>query len=110
MNDGVEHKWLLLLDKKDAASSVLISMEADYWRTYLGRYAKILVRLNKIMYGFKEAAYWWNKAQAKVFLDHHGYKRISKDQCVVNLRDVKLPPALPWWTITSSTCQGTKIG
>ena len=56
-------------------------------RTYLGRHGKILVRLNKIMYGFKEAAYWWNKTLTKVFLDHHGYKRISKDQCELNLRD-----------------------
>ena len=42
---------------------------------------------SKIMFGFKEAAYWWNKTLTKVFLDHHGYKRISKDQCELNLRD-----------------------
>ena len=34
MNDDVEHKWLLL--DKDVAS-MLISMDADYWRTYLRR-------------------------------------------------------------------------
>ena len=34
------------------------------------------------MYGFKEAAYWWNKTLTKVFLDH-GYKQMSKDQCVL---------------------------
>ena len=79
MNDDVEHKWLLL--DKDVAS-VLISMDADYWRTYLRRDGKILVRLDKIMYGFKEAAYWWNKTLTKVFLDH-GYKQMSKDQCVL---------------------------
>ena len=57
-------------------------MDADYWRTYLRRDGKILVRLDKIMYGFKEAAYWWNKTLTKVFLDH-GYKQMSKDQCVL---------------------------
>ncbi len=40
MNDDVEHKWLLL--DKDVAS-VLISMDADYWRTYLRRDGRILV-------------------------------------------------------------------
>ena len=76
MNDEVENKWLLL--DKDVAS-LLISMDADYSRTYLRRDGKMLVRLDKIMYGFKEAAYWWNKTLTKVLLDH-GYKQMSKDQ------------------------------
>ena len=44
MNDDVEHKWLLL--DKDVAS-VLISMDADYWRTYLRRDGKILVEIDR---------------------------------------------------------------
>ena len=43
---------------------------------------KILVELDKIMYGFKEAAHWWNKTLIKVFLDN-GYRQKSKDQCVI---------------------------
>ena len=34
------------------------------------------------MYGFKEAAYWWNKALVKVFLEN-GYRQMGKDQCVL---------------------------
>ncbi len=79
MNDDVEHKWLLL--DKDVAS-VLISMDADYWRTYLRRDGKILVRLDKIMYGFKEAAYWWNVTLVKTFLAN-GYRQMNKDKCVL---------------------------
>ena len=34
------------------------------------------------MYGFKEAAYWWNKTLTKVFVDN-GYRQMSKDQSVM---------------------------
>ena len=57
-------------------------MDENYWKTYLRRDGKILVKLDKIMYGFKEAAYWWNKLLTKVFLDN-GYQQMSKDQCVL---------------------------
>ena len=33
------------------------------------------------MYGFKEAAYWWNVTLTKVFLKN-GYVQMSKDKCV----------------------------
>ncbi len=80
MNEDVKHKWLML--DKDVAS-VLMTMDADYWKTYLRRDGKILVKLDKIMYGFKEAAYyWWNKTLTKVFRDD-GYRQMSKDQCVM---------------------------
>ena len=51
MNDNVKHKWLML-DKGVAA--VLMSIDADYWKTFLHRDGKILVELDKIMCGFKE--------------------------------------------------------
>ena len=65
MNDDVDHKWLLL--DKDVAS-VLMSMDSEYWKGFLRRNGKILLKLDKIMYGFKEAAYWWNVMLVKVFL------------------------------------------
>ena len=79
MNDDVKHKWLML--DKDVAS-VLMSMDPDYWKNYLRRDGKILVELDKIMYGFKQAAHYWNKTLVKVFLDN-GYRQMSKDQCVM---------------------------
>ena len=69
MNDNVTHKWLML--DKDVAS-VLTSMDANYWREFVRRDGKILVKLDKIMYGFKEAAYWWNVLLTNVFLEN-GY-------------------------------------
>ena len=59
MNDDVKHKWLML--DKDVAS-MRMSMDADYWKGCLRKDGKILVELDKIMYGYKEAAHWWNKA------------------------------------------------
>ena len=79
MNDDVKHKWLML--DKDVAS-ILMSMDSNYWKSFLRNDGKILVQLDKIMYGFKEAAYWWNKTLTKVFLDH-GYRQMNKDQCVM---------------------------
>ena len=64
MNDDVDHKWLLL--DKDVAS-VLMSMDSEYWKGFLRRNGKILLKLDKIMYGFKEPAYWWNVMLVKVF-------------------------------------------
>ena len=83
MNEDVKHKWLML--DKDVAS-VLLSMDNDYWRPFLRRDGKILMKLDKIMYGFKEAAYWWNVMLIKVFLDS-GYQQMAKDKCVLVKRD-----------------------
>ena len=83
MNEDVKHKWLML--DKDVAS-VLLSMDNEYWRPFLRRDGKILVKLDKIMYGFKEAAYWWNVMLTKVFLDG-GYQQMAKDKCVLVKRD-----------------------
>ena len=79
MNDDVDHKWLLL--DKDVAL-FLMSMDSEYWKGFLRRDGKILVKLDKIMYGFKEAAYWWNVMLVKFFVDN-GYRQLSKDQCVL---------------------------
>ena len=40
-------------------------MDADYWKTYLRKDGKILVELDKIMYGYKEAVHFCNKTLVK---------------------------------------------
>ena len=57
-------------------------MDADYWKDFLRKDGKILVELDKIMYGYKEAAHWRNKTLIKVFMDY-GYHQMSNDQCVM---------------------------
>ena len=51
MNDDVKHKWLML--DKDVAS-VLMSMDENYWKRFLRKDGKILVKLDKIMYGLRK--------------------------------------------------------
>ena len=48
-----------MLDKDVA--SMLMSMDADYWKGFLRKDGKILVEIDKILNGYKEAAHWWNK-------------------------------------------------
>ena len=67
--------------RKDVAS-VLVSMDPNYWKEFLRKDGKILVELDKIMYGFKEAAYWWNVTLVKTFLAN-GYRQMNKDKCVL---------------------------
>ena len=63
-------------------ASVLVSMDANYWEEFLRKDGKIQVELDKIMYGYKEAAYWWNVTLVKTFLAN-GYKQMGKDKCVL---------------------------
>ena len=88
MNDDVKHKWLML---DEDVAAVLMSMDQNYWKNYLRRDGKILVKLDKIMYGYKEAAYWWNVNLIKVFVNN-GYRQMNKDKCVLVKREVNLYP------------------
>ena len=57
-------------------------MDPNYWKEFLRKDGNILVELDKIMYGYKEAAYCWNVTLVKTFLAN-GYKQVSKDKCVL---------------------------
>ena len=57
MNDDVKHKWLML--DRDVAK-VLMSMDGDYWRPYLRRDGKILVKLDKIEHDEKKVPHTAN--------------------------------------------------
>jgi hypothetical protein len=83
MPDSVSHKWVLL--DRDVAS-VLLNIDAAYWEKFLRRDGKILVEMRKLMYGYKEAAHFWNKLLVKVFVDA-GYRQCKKDPCVLIKRE-----------------------
>ena len=63
MNDDVKHKWLML--DKDVVA-ILMSVDKNYWKTFLRKDGKILVELDKNMYGYKETSElpgngpWWS--------------------------------------------------
>ena len=103
---AVKHKWLML--DKDVAP-MLMSMDDDYWKGFLRKDVKILVELDKVMYGYKEAAHWWNKTLIKVFMDN-GYHQMSKYQCVIWSRRMaaKFLTVLSWLMTASLPSPGMR--
>jgi hypothetical protein len=82
MPDEVKHKWLLL-DKH--VSEILCNMNPNKWKQYLRPDGKILVQMDKMLYGYKEAAYYWNQCLMKMFTKA-GYTISKKDKCLVYLK------------------------
>jgi hypothetical protein len=78
MPDELKHKWVML-DK--TVSKRLITRNPDKWSKYLRKDGKILARVLKLFYGFKEAAFYWNKTLTNMFVEN-GWKILSKDKCV----------------------------
>ena len=58
MNKTGVLKVFLIGSRKYAYLNTPMNEDVEYWRPYLSRDGKILVKLDKIMYGVKEAAYW----------------------------------------------------
>ena len=79
MPDEVRHKWLRL-DKYTAAA--LVEMDPGIWTEFLRSDGSILVKLDKLLYGAKEAGHYWNKTLMPIFVNA-GYKINRKDKCVV---------------------------
>ena len=82
MPDEVKHKWLLL-DKH--VSEVLCDNHPTKWRQFLRPDGRILVQMNKMLYGYKEAAYYWNQCLMNMFIKA-GYTISKKDKCLVYLK------------------------
>jgi hypothetical protein len=85
MPDDVKHKWVLL-DK--VTSNYLVKKNHNKWHKYMNDKGRILVEMKKLMYGYKEAAHYWQKYLFTMF-KRHNYKVCVKDQCVAILRDNK---------------------
>jgi hypothetical protein len=81
--DGVKHKWVLL--DRDV-SEILVAANPSRWAEFVRQDGKILVQMDKLMYGFKEAACYWNKTLIAAFI-RGGYTRLHKDNCVLVKRD-----------------------
>jgi hypothetical protein len=97
MPEAVKHKWVLL-DRY--VSNKLIEKNEQKWKKYLRDDGKILVEVKKLIYGYKEAAHYWNKCLINMFIKG-GYKVSDKDPCVVHLRS---GPMLSIIAITVDDC------
>ena len=74
----------MLLDRD--VVKLLMRINSKYWGQLLRKDGKILLQMDKLMYGFKEAAHYWNKTLIDVFLKA-GYTQCFKDSCVLWKRD-----------------------
>ena len=79
MPDEVQHRWVLL---DPIVSKFLIEDDYEYWSEFLQKDGRILVELLKLMYGYKEAAHYWNKILMAMFA-LHGWIAQAKDKCLV---------------------------
>jgi hypothetical protein len=76
---SVKHRWVLL----DAdVVRVLLQLDFVYWTQFVREDGKILVEMDKLMYGYKEAAHFWNKTLIGVFINA-GYVQSKKDPCLL---------------------------
>jgi hypothetical protein len=78
MPDDVKHKWMKL-DK--VVADMLVEIDREQFLPYVQADGTVIVRNEKLMYGYQEAAHYWNNEISKVFLKN-GYKRCMKDKCV----------------------------
>jgi hypothetical protein len=76
---SVKHRWVLL--DVDVVR-VLLQLDSAYWSQFVREDGKILVEMDKLMYGYKEAAHFWNKTLIGVFIGA-GYKQSKKDPCLL---------------------------
>lgn len=83
MPNDVKHRWLLL-DKH--VSAELVRRDAAYWKPFLRKDGRILVEMLKLIYGYREAAHYWNQILLAMFVSD-GYTVHPNDPCVVFKRE-----------------------
>jgi hypothetical protein len=78
MTDDVKHKWVKL-DKR--VVQVLMELQPDIYKNYVLPDGSMIVKMNKISYGYVEAAHYWWRDLSGTFTDN-GYVVSNKDKCV----------------------------
>jgi hypothetical protein len=77
--EDVKHRWVRL--DRDVVR-VLMKLMPGYWDNYVQNNGSVVVEMDKLMYGYKEAAKYWNVTLIDVFLKM-GYTQCRKDKCVM---------------------------
>jgi hypothetical protein len=77
MPEEVLQKWLLL---PKHVSARLVERDTARYGKFKRRDGKILVQMNKLTYGYKEAALGWYRTFMELF-DNYKYERMPKDSC-----------------------------
>ena len=79
MNDEVKHRWVHL--DRDVVR-ILLKLNRAYYEEFVQEDGTMIVEMDKLMYGFREAAHFWNIELIKVFVAA-GYTQCKKDKCVL---------------------------
>lgn len=96
----VKHKWLKL-DRK--VVELLLEMQPDKYKDYIMRGGSITVEMDKLSYGYVEAAHYWYEELAKVFIKN-SYKISKRDKCVfIRCEEGKCLSVEPLW-MTACLC------
>ena len=77
--EQVKHRWVHL--DKDV-TKLLLRLNRAYYQEFVQEDGTMIVEMDKLMYGFKEAAHFWNIELIRVFLAA-GYAQCKKDKCVL---------------------------
>ena len=85
--EAVKHRWLLL---DPVISRRLIERDPTTWRPFFRSDKKILVHMNKLGYGYKEAAHYWNAILMEMFIKG-GWSVSKKDKCLVYRATLSIP-------------------
>ena len=78
MPKEVKHRWIKL--DKDVVQ-VLMELHPDVYEPYVLPDGSLIVEMDKLMYGYVEAPYYWYLTISSVFIAA-GYKQCLKDPCV----------------------------
>jgi hypothetical protein len=90
MVEDVKHKWVKL-DK--LVVQILRKIEPGKYEPYMQPDGTVIVRMNKISYGYVEAAHYWWKDLSGTFFDN-GYNESKKYKCIY----IKKEGAnVAWW-------------
>jgi hypothetical protein len=78
MADDVKHKWIKL-DKR--VIEILVELDKDEHAKYVLADGLMIVEMNKLSYGYVEAAHYWYKDLVKTFYQNN-YRICGKDKCI----------------------------
>jgi hypothetical protein len=76
--DSVKHKHIFL---NKEVSALLCEMDAT-WTTFMQKDRRILVEMDKLLYGYREAGYYWHHLLMAMFLNHD-FVQCHGDPCLV---------------------------
>jgi len=83
ITEDVKHKWIKL-DKR--VVDILLELKYDEYKDYVLPDGSIVVEMDKLSYGYVEAAHYWYETLISAYMKN-GYKVSGKDKCVLTKCD-----------------------